>query len=184
MNPLLHPIKVSKSHLFYLHAPWIGRRTGDVSSSNEHTANRSPAAVYACLFGRYLHIFFVLQTNRLIMSDKCWHHYTWRVWHLILNKCEFFTNLIDYLCQIIRHGRLEVSTRMIDPSHGLEYPITVMELRSPLGLGNVSRRLLSNFVSVAAQLNNKHCKGPLLSFVTDWRTMTEPLLETLKEKFL
>lgn len=53
---------------------------------------------------------------------------------LHLKKCEFFTNRIDCLGNVIRQRRLEVSTRTINAVGGLEHPTKLTELRSFFGL--------------------------------------------------
>lgn len=52
------------------------------------------------------------------MFDKCQHHYMVQAGHL-LEEGQMFTGLIDYLDQLIRFSRLEVSTRAIDATQEL-----------------------------------------------------------------
>lgn len=46
-----------------------------------------------------------------------------------LEKCQLFTNLIDYLRHVICPKRLEISTAAVHAMRRLNYPNTVMELR-------------------------------------------------------
>lgn len=55
--------------------------------------------------------------------------------------------------------RFEVSTGMIDAVHGLEYPTTVTEFRSFLGLCNAFHHFGPNFARTTASLNKSYGKA-------------------------
>lgn len=72
-----------------------------------------------------------------------------------LKKCNFIKNRIDYLCRAIRPGRFQVSTRTIVAICGLQYPTSMTELRSFLGLCNVLHLFLPDFARVTPPFNKK-----------------------------
>lgn len=75
---------------------------------------------------------------------------------LTLKKWEVFTNRIDFHIHVICLGPFELSTRVIEAILGLEYPSTVMELRSCSGLGNVFRCFVPKFALIADHLNKNY----------------------------
>lgn len=74
---------------------------------------------------------------------------------LNLNKCQVLTNRIDNFGHVIRHGRFEVSKRIIGAGGRLQYPTTMTELQSYIGLRNTFRQFGPNFARVAPSLNMK-----------------------------
>lgn len=78
---------------------------------------------------------------------------------LNLKKSEFFTNRIDYTGHDIRPGGLETSISTIDAICRLKYPSIVTGIRSVSGLFNILHRLVPNFASFAATLNENLQKG-------------------------
>lgn len=67
---------------------------------------------------------------------------------LNLNKCECFTNRINYLRHLARPGYLKVWTRTIDSTRRLDNPTSVKELRTFLGQCNVFRRFVLSFAAL------------------------------------
>lgn len=70
-------------------------------------------------------------------------------------KCVLLSATSNYLCLIIRSGKLEVSTHAREAIEGLQQPTNLTELRYFLGMCNVFRRCLPNFACVASSLNTK-----------------------------
>lgn len=70
-----------------------------------------------------------------------------------ISMFSFFSATVEYLCQIIRPGTLEVmqvNTKSLKNAK----PLTIKtERRSLLGLCNVYRRFISNFTDISAPLN-------------------------------
>jgi hypothetical protein len=56
---------------------------------------------------------------------------------LKLKKCRFFSDTVDYLGHVIRHGRLGVAEKNTDALRDAPLPTTQTELRSFLGLCNM-----------------------------------------------
>ena len=78
---------------------------------------------------------------------------------LKLEKCQFFTDTVDYLGHVIRPGVLEVAEKNTATIKGFENPKTQTCLRSFLGMCNVYRRFVPNFARVSAPLNKMLTKG-------------------------
>ena len=72
---------------------------------------------------------------------------------LKLNKCNFFTKVVDHLGHVIKPGRLEVATKNTAAIEVFREPETQTQLRYFLGLCNVYRRLVPNFARVSALFN-------------------------------
>lgn len=76
-----------------------------------------------------------------------------------LKNGKMITSYIDQLVNVICPERLKVLTRTIDEIRRAEYPTTVTEIRSFLGLCEVYRQFVLNFACVAALLSKKLLKG-------------------------
>lgn len=73
---------------------------------------------------------------------------------LKLKKRSFFINAIDYLGHVTRLGRLELPLRTTDAIRGFKPETSLAKLGSVLGLCNVFKGFLSNFVQVASPLSH------------------------------
>lgn len=71
---------------------------------------------------------------------------------LKLKKCQFITEPIDYLGQLIRPRRLKHASHTTDAILGTQEPTSITELRSFLFPCNVFRRFVPNFARLAAPL--------------------------------
>lgn len=76
---------------------------------------------------------------------------------LKLQKRAFFTNKVDYSGHIIRLGRLGVDSHTAEAICELKTTTTVTDLRSFLGLCNVLKRSVPNFVRIVSLLS-RHLK--------------------------
>lgn len=83
---------------------------------------------------------------------------------LKLKKFTFFMDTIDYLGHVIRLKRLEIANHTAEAIHGLRPPTSLTELRSFLGLFNVSRRFVPKFARLAAPLNKRLRKDQPFTF--------------------
>lgn len=73
---------------------------------------------------------------------------------LSLKMCFFVEECIDYLGHIVQPGTLGISTKVTDAIGGLQHTTNVTELKSLfLGLRTVFRRLVQNFIRIAALLS-------------------------------
>ena len=76
-----------------------------------------------------------------------------------LTKCDFFTKSANYLGHVIQQGRLSLAEKNIQALREAKHPTTQTEARSFLGICNVYRRFVPNFVQVAAPLSALPKKG-------------------------
>lgn len=83
---------------------------------------------------------------------------------LQLKKCKFFTETINYLDHVICLRRLDVASPATDAIRGSKELTTLAELRFFLGLCNVFRRSIPNFVRLAAALIQRLKKGLQATF--------------------
>lgn len=72
-----------------------------------------------------------------------------------LKRCEFFTCSICYLGRITRPGSLKTTSQRSGAIHNLKSPTTLTKPKYFLGLCNVFRRFVPNFLGVAALFNKK-----------------------------
>lgn len=70
-----------------------------------------------------------------------------------LKKCSFFSTTVDYLGHIITPKKLHVATKTTEAIKASQYPTTVSELPSFLGLCNIYRRFVQKFARLASPLN-------------------------------
>lgn len=100
------------------------------------------------------HTFEISRRTRLPHStrfdaiERCWHSCK-------IEKCEFFTNRIDYIGHFIKLGWFEFRSHTIDVIHGVQAPFIFSELLSSLDLCNIFRRFVPILAGIAARLNNK-----------------------------
>jgi Reverse transcriptase (RNA-dependent DNA polymerase)/RNase H-like domain found in reverse transcriptase len=78
---------------------------------------------------------------------------------LILNKCHFFKDTVDYLGHVIRPGQLSVTEKNTAALKDMTHTTTQTELLSFLDLCNVYRRFFKGFAKIAAPLNILLRKG-------------------------
>lgn len=103
---------------------------------------------------------------------------------LNLEKCKCFTNRIYKLSYVNRPGRLAESTRTTDAICRIQYPTSVMELRSSLGLCKVFHQLGSNVIRITAPLTQKLRGGQPQTFhelTDDETTALEALIAKLMD---
>lgn len=99
---------------------------------------------------------------------------------LKLKKCRFFTDTIDYLSHVIRPRRSEIASHTTDAIRGLQTPTSPTELRSFLGLCNVSaasyptsRDSQLHSISAYARISQPHLRPSTLrnwQHLMRWRT--------------
>jgi RNase H-like domain found in reverse transcriptase len=78
---------------------------------------------------------------------------------LNLKKCHFFKDTVDFLGHVIRPGKLSVAEKTTAALKEVTHPTAQTELRSFLGLCNVSRLFFKGFAKIAAPLNILLRKG-------------------------
>lgn len=74
---------------------------------------------------------------------------------LIVRKCLFFEDRIDYLAYVIQPRRFGILTKATDAMRGQKQPTIVTEIKSYLGLCNVFIRFVPNFGCISELLNCK-----------------------------
>ena len=72
---------------------------------------------------------------------------------LKLNKCSFMEDKIEYLGHIITPGRLQVANKVVKAVQGVQLPKSKSDVRSFLGMCNVYRRFIKDFVTIAKPLS-------------------------------
>lgn len=72
---------------------------------------------------------------------------------LMINKCSFFSDTVEYPGNIIRPGTLEVSKFKTKSLREARPPTKKTEVHSLLDLSNVYRRFINGFTNIFAQLN-------------------------------
>ena len=72
---------------------------------------------------------------------------------LKISKCRFFSDTVEYLGHLIKHGQLQIDDTNTKSLKEAKPPTTKSELRSFLGLCNVYKRFIENFAVLAHPLN-------------------------------
>jgi len=72
---------------------------------------------------------------------------------LNLEKCTWFSDEIEYLGHIFRHGQLHVHNKNVDALKHAKFLTTKTDLKSFLGMCNVYRRFVKDFAKQAKPLN-------------------------------
>jgi len=72
---------------------------------------------------------------------------------LILEKCTWFSDEVEYLGHIVRPGHLDVHNKNVDALKHAKFPTTKTQLKSFLGMCNVYRRFVKDFAKRAKPLN-------------------------------
>lgn len=72
---------------------------------------------------------------------------------LSLKKCNFYTEMIDFLEHVIRPGKLELPDHPTEGIGDLKPLCNVIKLKSFHGVCNKYRRFAQNFAGIAVPLN-------------------------------
>ncbi len=73
---------------------------------------------------------------------------------LKLKKSNFFCRSVHYLGHRITPGPLEVALKRKDTLEGFEFPTTLTQVRSFLGMCKVYRRFVKDVATIAGPLND------------------------------
>ena len=100
---------------------------------------------------------------------------------LKLRKCHFFQFSVDYQGHVIRPGKLEVSSQTCQAIRQAKAPATQTGFSSFIGLCNVFRRFVPNFLRIATPPNRKLEKGQPAKF-GDFTDEEHEAFEELKRR--
>jgi len=67
-------------------------------------------------------------------------------------KCHSFQEEVEYLCHVIRPGRVHVLEKNLRELRGLRYPETQTQMKSFLGMCGAYRRFVADFAKIAKPL--------------------------------
>lgn len=99
------------------------------------------------------------------------------------NKCKFYANNIDYLCQITHSRRLKLTSYPTDAIRGLPPTTDLSEKRSFCCLWNVSRRFVTSFVKGATPLKQRLIEDQL-GFFTPLKSKDLHAIKVLKNALM
>lgn len=68
-------------------------------------------------------------------------------------ECAFFTKRTDYLCQVIKNGKLELASQTADDNRNLYVAAVVNKPRPTFGLCNVFRWVVASFARTASTIS-------------------------------